>query len=460
VLFLAYLAYLGAVAAGLITIFWLARRQQLPSGLRPGKDISIGAFVALGLSMVIFVALSFKLSCPPDRWDFLHAYYPAGVAALHGDSEMLKGLIGRGTTGFVNIPIVAYLFAPFALVSPEVASAAITGVGVVLLILTWFMLVRAAQLKLRERWILGLLFLANGPLIHAVKLGNLSYFVLSGLVGGLLLLRKGRPGAAGVLLAVATIIKPPLALFGFFFLFRRNWRGLMAYSTVGILTVGLSLLVYGWADNLYWFQTAIVQYSHKWLAAFNVQSVPAFILRLGPDAKLSEWLISESPSWGQKLFAQIGTLILLCSTFWACFRWPLRLDADRGDREDVQRDLQYLLVICLSVVSSPLSWSHYYLWLLIPAAYFLRAWAAGEMPRHTVRAGWLAIAFLTPVIGLPLAMPNPILKFIYQSLILSHILFGGLIMFGVITCWLAAKRGNFSPILKPNRPTIKAELGQ
>jgi alpha-1,2-mannosyltransferase len=119
-----------------------------------------------------------------------------------------------------------------------------------LTVATWFLLVRLARLELRERWLLALLFLANGPLMHGLKFGNTSHFILFALTAGLVLLRAGRSAAAGALLGAATMIKPPLLLFGVFFALRRDVRGTLGFGAMCAATAVLSVLLFGWADNL------------------------------------------------------------------------------------------------------------------------------------------------------------------------------------------------------------------
>lgn len=447
--YLAYFADMVITIIGAAAIFWLAKKGTLPKGLRPGRDLPVWAFALGVVVLAAFMFLSFRLSCPPEAWDFTHAYYPAGQAALQQDPAALRGLIGKGTTGFVNIPVFAYLLAPFTLLPPSAATVILTIIGIGLTIWAWFLLTHLAGLELRERWLLAWLFLINGPLIHAIKLGNLSYFILAALAGGLVLLRGDRPLSAGALLGLAAVVKPPLALFGFFFLFRRDWRGLSGFASMGIATVLLSLVLFGWADNLYWFQTAIVQYSHSWLAAFNVQSVPAFMLRLNDDARLSDWINSQLPTAGQKLVAQIVTSLIFLVAVAACFLGAAKASAQTNATADERRDLQYLLVICLCLVSSPLTWSHYYLWLLMPTAFFLgaRSSALSTLPARWV--GWVAIALVTPIIDLPWSFSNLWLATGYRTIFLSHLLFGGLLWFGLIA-WGLSRSGSF--LLLPDWP--------
>ncbi len=153
--YLAYLFDMLATLMGGLAIFWLAKKGMLPKGLRPGRDMPVWAFLLGGGALAAFLFLNLKLSCPPEAWDFTHAYYLAGQAVLHNDRATLHDLIGKGTSGFVNIPVFAYLLAPFALLPPSAATALLTVVGIGLTILAWFLLVRLTRLELRERWLLA-----------------------------------------------------------------------------------------------------------------------------------------------------------------------------------------------------------------------------------------------------------------------------------------------------------------
>ncbi len=456
-----YFLHLLVAIAGVAAIVWLARKQALPVGVMPGRDLPVWVFSLGVVAIAIFELVSFKATSTIHPFlDFLNAYYPAGKAILHHDSATMRELIGKGTAGFVNIPIVAYVFAPFALFPAKIAAVLYTLIGLAVTVTAWFLLVRAFRLELRERWLLALLFLVNGPLMNGIKWGNLSYFILCALAGGLVLVREGRSGAAGALLGVATIIKPPLALFGLFFLFRRDVHGVLGYAAVGMVTVLASLLVFGWADNLIWFETSIVQYSHSWLSTFTVQSIPAFLIRLRPGIGIDYTdSIAQIPTHGEHLINSILTGLLLITAIVACNRASSRITANTEHQVGVRRDLQYILVLCLVLVSSPLSWAHYYAWLLMPAAFFLG-------PRQTMASsqtvrwlGWLAIALVTPLVMRPSAFGALGQTSIYRIFLVSHLLYSALLWFGLTVWWLvssgrrlAARNEPMSDEVRDGRP--------
>lgn len=397
-----------------------------------------------------FEFLSFKGSTPPDRFhDFFSAYY---LAAQHNWST-LHMLTERGVSGFVNMPIIAFLFAPLRFVGPRIAVVLFTIVGLCLTLALWFLLVLMACLQARERWLLAMLFLANGPLMHGLKFGNTSHFILFAIVAGLCLIRVGRSGIAGALLGAAALIKPPLLLFGISFAFRRDLRGAIVFLAVCIAAAALSLVVFGFAENQHWFQASIVEYSQGWLGAYNVQSIPGVVLRLNVDAKLIDW-VPSLPDLGDKLIARVlaATIFLIAGA--VCLRRRSRL-AWSGTDVSERRDLKYLLVICLCLITSPLTWSHYYVWLLIPIAFFLAArlsFLSFGIERVT---GWVAITLVIPLVEWPWSISDQTLMTLYRSVFMSHLFFGGLLWFGLIAWRLVKTGGIFShPTASSGMPSV------
>jgi hypothetical protein len=254
----------------------------------------------------------------------------------------------------------------------------------------------------------------------------LSHFILLALVAGLALLRAGRPALAGAILGAAAILKPPLLLFALFFALRRDLKGLSGFAATCIAAALLSVLLFGLADNLRWFEICILQFSHRWLAAFNVQSIPAFLFRLhAAPALLRDWNAYAPPD-GASRMAQILVAILFAVAGLAARNGALKPVA--GNAGAGRLTLQYLLVLCLAVVASPLSWSHYYCWLLLPAAFFLGQ-RSGSSPARLW--GWAAILLVTPLVR-PLALSQAWMIAAYKDFAVSHLLFGGLLWFALI----------------------------
>jgi len=426
-----YLAHFAATMTGIAAIFVLTRRNPVARW----KSILLAA------GCLALAVATFLVSDPPRYFeDFRIAYYPAGRAVLENPAA-LRALFGLGVSGFVNLPVVAYLFAPLAILPMPVAMALFTVLGLGAIAAAWMLLTRLASLGLTERWLLALLFAASGPLQYSLKEGNSSHFILLALVAGLALLRAGRPASAGALLGAAAIIKPPLLLFGIFFALRRDVRGLTGLVLVCAAAAAASVVLFGWFDNLHWFDVCVLQFSHRWLAAFNVQSIPAFLFRFeAAPARLLDWNAYPPPP-GLASAAQILLVALFAIAGLASLR-PAAGSPTQQPSKEATLTLQYVVVLCLAVLASPLSWSHYYCWLLLPTAFFLRRQhALGASPFRV--CGWLAILLATPLVR-PLVFPLAGAAEAYKNFGVSHLLFGGLLWFGLLT-WQLARSGRAAP---------------
>jgi hypothetical protein len=192
--------------------------------------------------------------------------------------------------------------------------------------------------------------------------------------------------------------------------------------------------------NLHWFETAILHHSTGWIPAFNIQSLSGFILRLHPDAPLTEWA-ALLPSPGQKLAAQVLTGIVVLVALAACLPRRATGQTLSAQAADERLALQFSIVICLCLLISPLTWAHYFAWLLVPTALFLGSRSAFAQSPLARAGAWAAIILITPIDGLPIPISHPQLLAVYKSVLVSHVLIGGLIWLGLLSCWLACSGG-------------------
>jgi hypothetical protein len=125
------------VAGGVLAVRALSRSKR--SGvLVPLAALGVCGLVALGV---------FAMSEPGGLLeDFRSAYYPAGSAVL-SDPAALASMIDKGVGGFVNLPIVAYLFAPFAVLDLRLAAVLFSLVGLASILAAWALLVGMAQIE-------------------------------------------------------------------------------------------------------------------------------------------------------------------------------------------------------------------------------------------------------------------------------------------------------------------------
>lgn len=350
--------------------------------------------------------------------DYYKAYFPVAEHLwTDGVREGWPSLeVGAG--GFVNLPIVGWLFAPFAAFEEAASGWVYLAVGIAGTLWAWRLLAR--HFAGPNGLVLLLLFLANGPLINSLREGNSTHLVLLLLVLGLLAWQSDREFSAGVLFAACGIIKLPLLLFGLYFLARKSWA-VVAGMTSAVVGAGLlSLLVHGIDVNVGWYRDSVAPFLGGVVPAFNVQSIDGFLLRLTTGTTLLLDWVPLQPSLAHRVVRYAVVLALLGGAWWLMRR--------AAAAEPRRRDLvEFSLVLTIALVISPICWTHYYLLMLLPAALQLGGlMLPADEPRWRA-AFWIGYALTSlPVVILPLSA-DPVGEIAARTVV-SLWLFGGLVI--------------------------------
>lgn len=387
-----------------------------------------GVLVLLGL---VIHLLLWRYSEPPYLFgDFYKAYYPAAQRVWEvGPREAFQHLeVGVG--GFVNMPILVWAFVPLLAFGYAGAGWAFLVIGLICVVATWWLLLRIADPATHIAPLLAFLLLVNGPMVNSLREGNSTHIVLLLLVLALTTLRAGWPFATGLILGFAALIKIPLLLFGVYFLLRGNWRVVAGGAAMIVIALLLSLAVHGFEVNRAWFEGNVLAYIGRVIPAFNVQSIDAFLMRLttGPD-ELFDWTAHE-PTAAHRIVRWLIFLALFGSNFWLMCRAAPVVEQQSGAL--TERDyLEYSVILVLAVVASPVSWSHYYLLMLLPIGLYL----GNRLPlpddnvtRWLIWPGFILTAL--PIVLLPFE-PDWVLVLASRT-ILSAWLFGGLLMLAAL----------------------------
>lgn len=377
--------------------------------------------------------------------DFTVAYYPAGRAIVEDVPHMFTRCWDTPVCGFVNIPIVAFLFTPFSILTLRHAHWLFAGLSLISLAISVWLLWSMTDQTPGRKWAILVLFAMNGPLFYSLKEGNLTHFVLLLLIAGVVCLDKTWDRSAGACFALAAIIKLPLLLFACYFFGRRRWAAVLGYGATLVTVSAASLWYAGWASHAEWYREVILPFSNKGLTAFNVQSVEGFLLRLHNNAKLYDWKPVEVAG-DIRMTGRVCAGLLMGLSCVLFLRHPGRH----------LRDTMYLelsMVLCLALIISPISWTHYYLLLLLPLALY-----AGKRLPIAGHGGWLAamvlcILCISPPVtfmGQDGAVDGQIAK-----LFLSHYVIGALLLWGLLgyARWRAAEAQQLRLVTaSPGRP--------
>jgi len=375
-----------------------------------------------------------QISEPPDLFsDFYKAYYPAAEYLLEKGLSATWPLTEAAAGGFVNIPIVAWLFVPFVMLGEEEAGWAFLAFGAAAALAAWWLLARMRRAEaMNTAPLLLLLGLVNGPMINSLREGNTTHIILLLIVLAFVLWRSGWDFAAGLLLGLCAVIKLPLLLFGAYYVLRGKWRVVVGGVTSIATAVLLSLADYGLQGNIGWYKDSVEPFLGGVIPAFNVQSIDGFLVRLWTgEGRLHDW-DPMVPEVLHKVIRNILFLLVYGGAIWLGWR------ATRAEpppaingRLSARDTLEFVLVITIAIITSPISWTHYYLLLLVAWGLYL----GGQLPvpddRTTRWLMWMSLALTSLPVVIPEHSPNLITEVLARTVV-SAWFFGGLLMLAAL----------------------------
>ena len=407
-----YVPYFGLVVWGCVAIWSISHRE--------GR-LSQVVFLAFAISAVAFLAFKSTGRGTPFG-DFDKAYHPAGRLILSEPSRVYDCAHEDGLC-FVNLPLVAVLFAPVAALPLPAAHVVVAVGSVVSIALTAWLLVQLVGARGAQRYAVMALILLNGPLYYSVRLANITHIVLLFLVIAVAWMIRGQSGRAGSLLALVALLKPPFLIWLPYFALRRQWRAAAAMSGTLIVLGLASVLLFGVPLHLAWTRHFLVGSSAHPIGAYNVQSIAGFLVRLSVSGTLVDW---RPVDVGRLFFiAQVAlTLTVVVSALAA----GALAGEPRGRTSQLR---EYSMVLCVMLLASPVSWTHYYCLLLLPLAAL--ASDAMELP-HAPWSRWSS-ATAALLVSLPVLLWVPVDRFsgaLIARVLLSHYLFGAVWLLGIL----------------------------
>src|SRR5262245_14122085 len=418
----------------------ITQDEAMPQAARAQRLLGHPALMTLLAAlfgMAVHLAL-WRISEPAILFsDFFKAYYSAGEAVL---ADEVATLYRQGAeVTFVNMPILAYLFAPLARLDDVDAGWTFLALGLTAALASWVLLARIGRYRAGSAALLAFVFLINGPMVNSLREGNSTHFLLLLLVLALLLLRAGWDYSAGLVLGFCALFKLPLLLLGAYVLLRRRWRIVAGGATMAAVMIGLSLWIFGLEVHIAWYRVCVEPYMRGVVPAFNVQSIDAFLLRLSTGAALlQEWLPMPLPP----AYRVVRTMLLLTiygmavALIWRAGRHKPLL---HGSGTLSARELtEFSLVLTIALISSPLAWTHYYLLLLLP--WSLYQGGLLNLPDDMLSRSlmWSALALTSLPVLTPDLSPGMAAELVARTVV-SMWLLGGLLML------IAMARGAWSP---------------
>ena len=419
---LAYVIYSLLVLAGAGVYVIVTRHPR-------HRHVAQAAGGCLTLGFVIFM---WYVSAP-HTWipDFMWAYYMAGDALLHHSVDLYRTVGSHPHTQFVNMPIVAYGMVPFAFFGPWIGGLLFTGVNVLAALASLHLLVTRMRVSGWRADAIAGLFLINGPLYYSFWLGNVTPLALLALVAAWSCLEDGHEGWAGVWLACAGVLKLPLLLFGGLLVVKRRWSAFLWFLVAFVACLAASVALFGTVLHATWVRECLQPNLGHPLAAFNGQSVDGLLapMLLKQGRLIDNWHSIVAVSFAFRLARTLVVGVLLGGTAWV--GWRFKVPAD----PEVNR-LDFSITLCLALLLSPISWTHYYLLLLLPLALI-----AGNQLAIPPGRGWVAVLVAAiALVSLPVVDPLTSWEHpasLLMRLVVSPYVVGGAVLLALC---LAARR--------------------
>jgi alpha-1,2-mannosyltransferase len=300
------------------------------------------------------------LAVTPYRID-IDVYRMGGRAWLDGTSLYRDGVLFHTGAGldlpFTYPPLAAAVFAPFALLSLNAASATITAVTFVLLVVTTTIVLTRLEVWdgwQRRCWLAAAVVAPAAVYLEPIR-SNFEFgqinVVLMTLVIADCVPRK-TPWPRGLLLGVAIALKLTPAVFLLYLLLRRDTRALLTSIASAVLATALGFLLATRDSWEYWTQTIRDTDRIGTATYLTNQNIAGTLARLG---------IAETPRFVIWLIACFAVLGL---TWWAVRRVLRTNDDPGGPRAGDQAVLGLTCVAMFGLVVSPVSWSHHWVWAL------------------------------------------------------------------------------------------------
>ncbi|HZP50921.1 glycosyltransferase 87 family protein [Actinocrinis sp.] len=333
------------------------QEEQQPVGQSQGKGrgrtVALCALVLLVFAVSLITVSKGKLNFDVYRVD-LNVYRLGGRAWL--DNKDLYGqlpLTRNGLNlGFTYPPISAIVMSPLAMVPARVAGILITAITLGLLLSVIALFLRTAGIAAAGRsWRLAALLLPVAALFEPLRT-NLAYGQINVILMALVAFdclspatwwrAAGKPVGwpRGALVGLAAALKLTPAIFVLYFVARRQWRAAITSIASFFVVTGLGVLCAPQDSHEYWTKMVFDTGRIGPLVFAGNQSLNGFLYRthLTGNAEHDVWLV-------------VATMVGIVGVV-AVFR------AARANRQL----LALSLTACTTLLLSPVSWSHHWVW--------------------------------------------------------------------------------------------------
>jgi alpha-1,2-mannosyltransferase len=337
-------------------------------------------------SWVVFIGVSlyFVITHAGYHLIDLSVYRYGGDSLLHG----VDPYTGRASSGlpFTYPPFAAIVFAPVSLLPDPVARALITAGGMACLLA----ILRMLQSRLRPDVVVwwpvlltASILVFSEPIRETLRFGQIN-LLLTALVMADVWRFGRRWRGSGIGVAAAMKLTP--ATGGIYWLAKGNWRGVITSAATFAVTVGLGFLVAPAGSRQYWIDGLAFDASRIGGTAYlGNQSLAGFVIRWGGSPSALPWL-----RWS------LSGLVLAIAlvTAWSLMRRPGGEVCALG------------VVVLAGLLSSPITWTHHWVWWPVIAAAVWQTGSAGGLTWRRWCRGFVGVFTVVLMLGPIWWMPH------------------------------------------------------
>ena len=341
--------------------------QEAERRLRTWVELSAfpatAALLALGCVRLL---LSAAAACAELACDDFGRFWYATSGWLHdGRSLYAPTPASLAASGLsypnLNLPHTHVLFLPFTLLPRDVAAAAWLIAGAAAVAATARMVAVETGWRPTLAWLL--VFVWWMPTHVQVVTGQVAWLMLPVVAWAWRSARRGRWTTAGALVGIAVAMKPFLVPLVAWLAWRRRPAAVVAAIAAGGLTSTAGGLIFGVSSFVQWQEQVP---SVDWFHHYTNASLWGIVYRLFTQNPQFDHVVlpTQAIPW---LVGLLGAVVVLI-----CWRQC---------RASNDVDRQWSLVLCASLLLSPLGWVYYGVWLL-PGQHF-------KWPGSIATAFWL-----------------------------------------------------------------------
>ena len=309
--------------------------------------------------------------------DFVQDYISANSlrrgVSLYGEEikKLEKETLGFNGPPRFHPPFNAILFLPFAFLSYNKAFIVLDIISLILLLLINKLVVRG--LELNKEWFLNLtcFSLYWYPVFYCLGTGQSSMIIAACLIGGWFCLRFKKAYIAGILFAIATLMKLFPGLVLLYLIIRKNWRAFFATVSFIVLGLFLTAFVVGFDDIRTYSITMIGRFANEWSGFMLNHSLNGVITRLFGERSVWTEPLIQLPRIKSFLIILLNSTILIYTI--------LKMREMTVKQELV--DYAFGLTIVAMLLLSPITWGHIFPVLILPISLLLREYIRNPSPR-------------------------------------------------------------------------------